>query len=464
MMGATKSPPASWQWDFRSNPDRPWSSSDNARRLPSSDATESLANALECLNIDGSNMGRARPVTSTLVASGASSLASNSRTQSFDGRAPRSISEDTLRGSFMALTPRNLSLQPSSMAELDHSLSPVSLRPHPGPPQTQFHRGGDLHNTVHLGALNMGNQYVHADSSSGRQMPIGIHPGGAINLSAYHSDSSLHVPTLQFGYPQVGSNTPVVNDFVSQLSVPTPLEPPTSVRKRGSGKPKIKNELYKTEICRSYLMNNGYCKYGAKCQFAHGDRERRPVRRHPRYKTKLCRNFVMTGECPYGSRCRFIHAPDVVQDENNTVANYMLSSSQDGRLLPYMDGTSGSSQNLISSSESTESPDATSRQFRDLYGTPVKDTDNIFSFHQELYPNKSNGLSIPSNAEAGSAAGGRSPIRAFTLSGDIETGIGPSDGRNSSPNGGSQSRSRLPVFQTLSGGEGNSTGTIQHQE
>lgn len=459
-MGAAKSPPASWQWNFRGNADRPWASSDSAPRVASTDATDSLVNALECLNIDGSNMGRARPPNSALGMSGASSLASGSRTQSFDGRAPRSISEDALRGSFIALTPRSMPLQPSSMAELDHSHSPVSLRPHPGPPQAQFHRRGDLQSALPLAALNLSNQYVHPHSSSARQMPVGIHAGSSINLPTFHSDSSLQVSALQFGYSQVGSSTPLVNDFVGQLSVPNPLDLSTSARKRSSGKPKIKNELYKTEICRSYLMNNGYCKYGAKCQFAHGDRERRPVRRHPRYKTKLCRNYVTTGECPYGSRCRFIHAPDVPQDENNTVANLMLSNSQDAHFLPYMDGNS-STRNAICSSESTESPDASSRQFHELYGTPVKDTDNLFSFHQELYPNSTNGggLTVTSSAEAGSVTGGRSPIRAFTLSGDVETGIGSSDGRNSSPSGGSQSRSRLPVFQTLSGCEGGSGDT-----
>lgn len=73
--------------------------------------------------------------------------------------------------------------------------------------------------------------------------------------------------------------------------------------------PRTKNDLYKTEICRSFAENSGYCKYGSKCQFAHGENELRPVRRHPRYKTKLCRNYSATGSCPYDARCRFIHAP-----------------------------------------------------------------------------------------------------------------------------------------------------------
>lgn len=74
--------------------------------------------------------------------------------------------------------------------------------------------------------------------------------------------------------------------------------------------PKIKHELYKTELCKSYKEENGYCRYGVNCQFAHGEAELRPVKRHPRYKTKLCKNFLTHGKCPYGDRCRFIHEGD----------------------------------------------------------------------------------------------------------------------------------------------------------
>eukprot|EP00887_Chlorella_sp_A99_P007475 scaffold2.g7475.t1 len=49
-------------------------------------------------------------------------------------------------------------------------------------------------------------------------------------------------------------------------------------------------------------------RYGAKCQFAHGREEMRPVQRHPKYKTEVCRTFAATGICPYGMRCRFIHS------------------------------------------------------------------------------------------------------------------------------------------------------------
>ncbi|KAG5857921.1 hypothetical protein ANANG_G00024530 [Anguilla anguilla] len=52
---------------------------------------------------------------------------------------------------------------------------------------------------------------------------------------------------------------------------------------------------------------NGTCKYGDKCQFAHGIHELRSLSRHPKYKTELCRTFHTIGFCPYGPRCHFIH-------------------------------------------------------------------------------------------------------------------------------------------------------------
>jgi hypothetical protein len=41
-----------------------------------------------------------------------------------------------------------------------------------------------------------------------------------------------------------------------------------------------------TELCRSW-EETGTCRYGAKCQFAHGREELRPVQRHPKYKTEV---------------------------------------------------------------------------------------------------------------------------------------------------------------------------------
>eukprot|EP01118_Nematostelium_gracile_P003516 TRINITY_DN14087_c0_g1_i1.p1 TRINITY_DN14087_c0_g1~~TRINITY_DN14087_c0_g1_i1.p1 ORF type:complete len:174 (-),score=33.05 TRINITY_DN14087_c0_g1_i1:72-593(-) len=77
------------------------------------------------------------------------------------------------------------------------------------------------------------------------------------------------------------------------------LEPPF-------GEEDIRQNLYKTELCRSFV-ETGVCRYGHKCQFAHGSQDLRPVARHPKYKTEICKTFSTTGQCPYGNRCRFIH-------------------------------------------------------------------------------------------------------------------------------------------------------------
>mmetsp|Transcript_44636 Transcript_44636/g.72680 ORF Transcript_44636/g.72680 Transcript_44636/m.72680 type:complete len:182 (-) Transcript_44636:243-788(-) len=78
--------------------------------------------------------------------------------------------------------------------------------------------------------------------------------------------------------------------------------------------------LYKTELCRSFL-ESGTCRYGSKCQFAHGIKELRTVVRHPKFKTELCKTFHSDkGKiCPYGSRCRFIHARKAYDDPNGWI-------------------------------------------------------------------------------------------------------------------------------------------------
>ncbi len=71
----------------------------------------------------------------------------------------------------------------------------------------------------------------------------------------------------------------------------------------------INSTRYKTELCRPF-EENGLCKYGEKCQFAHGYHELRNLSRHPKYKTEPCRTFHTIGFCPYGPRCHFIHNAD----------------------------------------------------------------------------------------------------------------------------------------------------------
>lgn len=82
---------------------------------------------------------------------------------------------------------------------------------------------------------------------------------------------------------------------------------------------------YKTELCRPY-EENGSCKYGDKCQFAHGYGELRNLARHPKYKTELCRTFHTIGFCPYGPRCHFIHNFEEARIHNQKVSAQLGST------------------------------------------------------------------------------------------------------------------------------------------
>ncbi|CAH1159839.1 unnamed protein product [Phaedon cochleariae] len=73
---------------------------------------------------------------------------------------------------------------------------------------------------------------------------------------------------------------------------------------------------YKTELCRPF-EEFGVCKYGDKCQFAHGYNELRSLARHPKYKTELCRTYHTVGFCPYGPRCHFVHNQDEVMQKTS---------------------------------------------------------------------------------------------------------------------------------------------------
>ena len=76
--------------------------------------------------------------------------------------------------------------------------------------------------------------------------------------------------------------------------------------------------LYKTELCRTYEETK-ICRYGTKCQFAHGIEELRPLTRHPKYKTEVCKTFSNTGSCPYGKRCRFLHTTNKLQNRSPNI-------------------------------------------------------------------------------------------------------------------------------------------------
>ncbi|KAK1269233.1 Zinc finger CCCH domain-containing protein 15 [Acorus gramineus] len=86
----------------------------------------------------------------------------------------------------------------------------------------------------------------------------------------------------------------------------------TTTATAGENTPPLELEVYnqgtnKTELCNKW-QETGSCPYGARCQFAHGITELRPVIRHPRYKTEVCRMVLHGLRCPYGHRCHFRHS------------------------------------------------------------------------------------------------------------------------------------------------------------
>ncbi|XP_045930117.1 mRNA decay activator protein ZFP36L1 [Micropterus dolomieu] len=114
-------------------------------------------------------------------------------------------------------------------------------------------------------------------------------------------------------------------DKMANLSPPLLLPPPGLCTSNASLSPTASSSglrpttpsphistRYKTELCRTF-EESGTCKYGAKCQFAHGLDELRGLSRHPKYKTEPCRTFHTIGFCPYGARCHFIHNADELE-------------------------------------------------------------------------------------------------------------------------------------------------------
>lgn len=105
-----------------------------------------------------------------------------------------------------------------------------------------------------------------------------------------------------------------------------------------------RNNLYKTELCK-HFMDTGACRYGSKCQFAHGEHELRGVLRHPKYKTTRCKAFVSTGKCMYGNRCRFIHGDNPEDDLTDSFSSTGSESDdqesplRDLMVNPYAHGT-----------------------------------------------------------------------------------------------------------------------------
>jgi len=140
------------------------------------------------------------------------------------------------------------------------------------------------------------------------------------NLSGYQANSQQHSPSSNYSLESTSLNS---NNSQQQQ------------QQNGSTR-------YKTEMCRPF-QENGVCKYGEKCQFAHGRQELRTIDRHPKYKTDICRTYHSVGFCPYGPRCHFIHSLDELRQTPTIPEKKVPNSAY--KPLPMFGGSNQSPSN-----------------------------------------------------------------------------------------------------------------------
>ncbi|XP_037322757.1 mRNA decay activator protein ZFP36 [Pungitius pungitius] len=190
-----------------------------------------------------------------------------------------------------ALLPKQSHLKGPGQSRLDRSASFFSS---PTPPSPSSHSLSTDHvnNTDNGSPFWSSNIWSQGPVAKSKQLPF--RPDRSMSLT--ESSGSL---LSSFGQLNLEA-------FPSASTVaPPPGFPPSSALPALVPQVVAPNR-YKTELCRGF-QETGSCKYGSKCQFAHGEAELRGLFRHPKYKTEPCRTFYNFGYCPYGSRCHFIH-------------------------------------------------------------------------------------------------------------------------------------------------------------
>lgn len=111
---------------------------------------------------------------------------------------------------------------------------------------------------------------------------------------------------------QESIDNPVVNIINNSKSNKTNTNKHSSTNKsrNSHNNNNINKQLFKTELCEAFTTK-GSCKYGNKCQFAHGLNELHFKSTNDNYRTKPCINWEKLGYCPYGKRCQFKHGDDI---------------------------------------------------------------------------------------------------------------------------------------------------------
>ena len=111
-----------------------------------------------------------------------------------------------------------------------------------------------------------------------------LHSSPAVSMSSSTAGTNTYNPTQ----PSVTTTWKINPNSQLQMPLLNLINQAQGFIMGGPSAHHRKIGLYKTEICRNWEEKQS-CRYGVKCQFAHGPADIRNVRRHPKYKTEICR-------------------------------------------------------------------------------------------------------------------------------------------------------------------------------
>ncbi|TFY83743.1 hypothetical protein EWM64_g282 [Hericium alpestre] len=260
---------------------------------------------------------------------------------------------------------------------------------------------------------------------------MGLYPNQFYPQEAYAPNAAqIMAARLQSQYPGAGPygmavpsqsiSPPVSNGVATNLTGGSSV----AIDPSGNG-PSANNRklgLYKTELCRSW-EEKGTCRYGPKCQFAHGEDEIR------KYKTEICRTFWVSGSCPYGKRCCFIHTelpasgappgadgappPKVTETRNRSdsdsneapvslLARISAKRNQDAVNNAYIDGEMSMSNSYQQTQQTSRPPTGSLRVDTSSLDPPIVNKQN-----KSAYPSfATNGVLFSSAEQTGSLSPG----------------------------------------------------------
>lgn len=265
-------------------------SSPNAAKGPVAVTVPSVAQSAAIKTNNGSSGSSvATPVSSSAPTKTPVSLVPTVSTVSSVPTVP-SVSGSNGHSTFYPATPWGVEVQAQSVP----LRSTVSMRSPVSPPNSNIYNvrkaGGSSSSPQSSSPTNQSTSGVSRQFQRNVQQHNQFPKSGSSGSTATHSQ---HVSNYSTNNESSGSNRSV---------------------KKG-GRPSTNTDLYKTELCASFMSTGGNCPYGEKCQFAHGPQELKTVDRPPKWRSKPCQNWVRTGTCSYNERCCFRHDVPVDQQQ-----------------------------------------------------------------------------------------------------------------------------------------------------